>query len=280
MAAAGENERASMSEQYACDFSDRALFDKHDALCSLEERVEQLHNEWPLTDRNRRNLIRALESMDLGAREAFISKYAGRLEKVDAVNSLKYSDFAYWARRNVVIAEWLHLDNSRPLDILDIGAGPGSFGMVASSMGHRVIGTDVADDWYNELCKVTGAARLVAPVIRGERYKPVDARFDLITIMLPVFHRKRVAGKREYWSVEDWRLFLLGLAEDLLQPNGQIFILMPLDKDDSGNLSYSPLLEWSRQRGAQIDRTFPNKPVKHIHFQRAAAETFGCATRR
>jgi len=45
-------------------------------------------------------------------------------------------------------------------------------------------------------------------------------------------------------------------------------------------LSYSPLLEWSRQRGAQIDRTFPNKPVKHIHFQRATAETFGCATRR
>jgi len=264
-----------MSEEYAFeDFCDASISDKHDALCSPEEPVKQLDRDWPLTDRTRRNLTRALQSMDLVAREAFVRKHRDRLENIDTLNSLKYSDFAYWARRNAVIAEWLDLDNSHPLDILDIGAGPGSFAMVVQSMGHRVIGTDVADDWYDELCKVTRATRLVAPVVRGERYKPLNARFDLITIMLPVFHRKRVAGKREYWSIEDWRLFLLGLVEDLLRPNGRIFILMPLDKDDGENLSYSPLLEWSRERGALVDRTFPNKPVRHILFPRVTEQTF------
>lgn len=265
-----------MSEKYAfVDLPDVAISDKHDALSSLEDRVKQLESDWPLTDRTRGNLIRALGGIDLEAREAFIQRHRDRLENIDTLNSLKYSDFAYWTRRSAVLAEWLDLDNSQPLDILDIGAGPGNFGMVAQSMGHRVIGTDVADDWYDELCKVTRATRLVAPVVRGERYKPVETRFDLITIMLPVFHRRRVSGKREYWSIEDWRLFLLGLVEDLLQPNGRIFLLMPLDIDDAGRLSYSPLLEWARDRGATIERTFPNKPVKHILFHQATEKTFG-----
>src|SRR5437763_16890412 len=99
-----------MSEEYAFeDLSDASISDKHDALCSLEERVKQLDSDWPLTERTRRNLTRALESMDLVAREAFVRKHRGRLENIDTLNSLKYSDFAYWARRNAVIAEWLDL---------------------------------------------------------------------------------------------------------------------------------------------------------------------------
>src|SRR6059058_1826745 len=123
-----------MSEEYAFeDLCDVSIPDKHDALCPLEERVKQLDSDWPLTDRTRRNLMRALESMDLVAREELVRKHRGRLQDIDTLNSLKYSDFAYWARRNAVFAEWLDLDNSHPLDILDIGAGPGSFGMVAKS---------------------------------------------------------------------------------------------------------------------------------------------------
>lgn len=180
-----------MSEKYELlDLSDFAGGERHDALCSLQDRVKQLECDWPLTERTRSNLSRALESLDLEAREAFIRKHRGRLENIDQLNSLKYSDFVYWARRNALIAEWLDLDNSPPLSILDIGAGPGR------------------------------------------------------------------------------------LVEDLLQSKGQIFILMPLDKDDAGNLSYSPLLEWSRQRGARVATTFPSKPVKHIHFLEATEKTF------
>ncbi len=247
---------------------------RHDPLCSFPERVEQLEAAKPMSDRTRANLVRALDSINPAERESFLEKHRDKLQDIETLASVKYADFGYWAHRNVILAEWLDLDRSPPLDILDIGAGSGNFGMVAQSMGHRVIGTDVADDWYDELCKLTKVTRLVAPVVRGERYKPVDQRFDLVTIMLPAFHRKRVKGKREYWSVEDWRLFLLGLVQDLLKPNGSIFILMPLDKDDEGNLSYSPLVEWSRERGARLDRTFKKGPVRHILFNPATEATF------
>ncbi|HEX2802795.1 MAG TPA: hypothetical protein VHN55_02250, partial [Sphingomicrobium sp.] len=247
---------------------------RHDPLCSFPERVEQLEAAKPMSDRTRANLVRALDSINPAERESFLEKHRDKLQDIETLASVKYADFGYWAHRNVILAEWLDLDRSPPLDILDIGAGSGNFGMVAQSMGHRVIGTDVADDWYDELCRLTKVTRLVAPVVRGERYKPVDQRFDLVTIMLPAFHRKRVKGKREYWSVEDWRLFLLGLVQDLLKPNGSIFILMPLDKDDEGNLSYSPLVEWSRERGARLDRTFKKGPVRHILFNPATEATF------
>lgn len=248
---------------------------RHDALCSFEERIEQLKARGPMTDRTRENLTRALASIDPSERRAFIDKYQDELNDIETLASVKYADLGYWAHRNILLAQWLDLDHSAPLDILDIGAGSGNFGMVAQSMGHRVIGTDVADDWYDELCKLTGVTRIVAPVMRGERYTPVDQRFDLITIMLPAFHRKRIKGKRVYWSVEDWRQLLLGLVQDMLKAGGKIFILMPLDKDDDGNLSYSPLVEWARERGARLDRTFRKGPVRHILFDPADESTFG-----
>ena len=264
-----------MKRQHLSDMIGVAAAPKrHDALCSFEERVAQLEARAPLSERTRVNIVRALETIDPGQREAFLDKHRDKLQDVETLASAKYADCGYWAHRNVILAEWLDLDRSPPLDILDIGAGSGNFGMVAQSRGHKVIGTDVADDWYDELCKLTRVTRLVAPVVRGERYKPADQRFDLITIMLPAFHRKRVKGKREYWSVEEWRLFLLGLVQDLLKPLGSIFILMPLDKDDEGNLTYSPLVEWARDRGARLDRTFMKGPVRHILFNPATEEIF------
>jgi len=248
---------------------------KHDALCSFSERIEQLDRSGSMSERTRANLVRALDSIDDEERAAFLEKYSGQLDDIETLAPIKYADFGYWALRNVQLAEWLDLDRSPPLDILDIATGSGNFGMVAQSMGHRFLGTDVANDWYAELCALTRVERLVAPVTRRERYKPVDRRFDLITTMLPAFHRRLVDGKREYWSVEDWRLFLLGLVNDLLKPNGRIFILMPLDKDDDGKLSYSPFVRWAYERGARLDRTNASGPLRHIEFNPATAETFG-----
>ncbi len=247
---------------------------RHDALCSFAERIDQLARQHPMTDRTRANLERALSSIDPAKREAFLAKHSDKLADIETVASVKYADIAYWAYYSVLYAEWLNLDRSPPLDILDIGMGSGNFLMVAQSMGHRGIGTDVDDPWYAELCELMGAERIIAPVSRGAPYKPVDRKFDLITIMMPAFHRRRVAGRREYWSVEDWRIFLLDLARDLLEPGGAIFIVMTRDTDDHGNVSYSPLLEWSRERGARLDRTTSDGPVRHILFDPATEETF------
>lgn len=247
---------------------------RHDALCSFAERVEQLQERTHMDERTRGNLIRALDSVDPEKREAFLQRHGKMLADIETLASVKYADLGYWGRRNVLLAQWLDLDRSPPLDILDIGAGSGNFGMVVQSMGHTYLATDVADPWYDELCKLTNVERMVAPVVRGERYVPVDRKFDMITIMLPAFHRKTVKGKRQYWAVEDWREFLLGLVEDMLKPNGRIFILMPLDKADDGTLSYSPFVQWAYDRGARLDRSAPKGPLRHIEFNPATRETF------
>ena len=249
---------------------------RHDAMSSFEERVQQLRQRnREMTERTLANLVRALDSVDPVKRAAFIERHREKLDDIETLASAKYADIGYWAHRNVLLAEWLELDRKPPLDILDIGMGSGNFSMVAQSMGHRSVGTDVFDEWYAELCDVMGAERIVAPVQLGAPYRPVDRKFDLITMMLPAFHKKTVKGKREHWSIEDWRQFLLGLVRDMLKPGGAIFILMPLDKGENGSLSYSPLVEWSRERGARLDRTFPKGPVRHILFDPATEATFG-----
>jgi hypothetical protein len=246
----------------------------HNAFEPFADRIAQLNAMLPMEARTRGNLERALASIDPAEREQFLASHKQRLQDLQTFGPAKYADFAYWAHRSTLVAEWLDLDTSPPLDILDIGMGSGSFAMVAQSMGHRVTGTDVADEWYDELCRLAGVKRVVAPIERGETYRPIDERFDLITIMLPVFHRRRVEGRREYWSVEDWRRLLGGLQRDLLKPGGAIFILMPLDKNDDGEESYSPLLAWAEEHGARLGRTHPSQPVGNILWRPVEAETF------
>src|SRR5207249_3363425 len=174
---------------------------RHDALCSFADRIEQLERRNPMTDRTRANLVRALDSVDPVKRRGFLERHGSKLADIETLASVKYADIGYWAHRNVLLAQWLDLDSRPPLEILDIGTGSGNFPMVAKSMGHRAVGTDVFDPWYDELCKLTDVERIVAPVRRGEPYTPVRRRFDLVTMMLPAFHRKTVQGKRQYWSV-------------------------------------------------------------------------------
>src|SRR4030095_715683 len=116
------------------------------------------------------NLVLALNSVDPIKRKAFLAKHGDRLKDIETLAAAKYADVGYWAHRNVLLAQWLDLDNSPPFDILDIGTGSGNFAMVANSRGHRAIGTDVFDPWYHELCGLTGVERVVAPVRRGEPY--------------------------------------------------------------------------------------------------------------
>jgi len=250
---------------------DQWTFDPRRRLSDAASAVEAFS---PMTPRTAANFARAMATLDQQAVDMFLDREEGRLGDFDPLGPVKYADFAFWTRRNVLLAEWLELDRMPPLDILDIGMGPGNFVMVANSMGHRCVGTDVADAWYGALCELAGAKRIIAPVEDAEPYRPAARRFDLITIMLPVFHRRSMNKQREYWTTERWGRFLRGLARDMLVEGGRIFILMPLDKADDGALSYSPLLPWARNLGARLDRTAPGEPVRHVLFENVGPDYF------
>jgi hypothetical protein len=222
----------------------------------------------------RRNLERALSEIDQAARAALLDRCGDELRDFDPSGPLKFADFVVWAFRKLLIAEWLELDHSPPLNILDIGMGSGSFAMVARSMGHRVVGTDVPDPWYDELCEIAGARRVIAPVESGRPYRIEGCPFDLITIMQPTFHRSRKGGNvRQYWSINEWAAFLTDVTA-MLSSRGRIFLVMPLDKLDDGDRRYSQVLAWAQSRGATLDRPFPQSPVSYVCFTHPTAETF------
>lgn len=247
-----------------------------DPFRSLDASIAEIEKRLGLTLRTRANLERALDTIDAAERDRFLERHADRLRAFSGSGPGKYADLAIWALRKVLVAEWLNLDNVPPLRILDIGMGSGSFSMVAQSMGHDVIGTDIADPWYAELCELQGARRIIAPVMEDQDFVVDGGPFDLVTIMLPVFHRVAVGGgKRRYWTIDKWRDFLSSVALNCLQQGGgDMFILMPLDKDETGNLSYSPVLGWAEARGAVVGRFFPSSPVNCILFRSATPADF------
>jgi hypothetical protein len=226
-----------------------------------------------MSESTRAHVLRALQMIDLQERDAILEKYREKFNS-GTFGFGKYADFVYWAVRNVRRAEWLGLDASPPVDILDIGMGGGNFGMVCQSMGHRFVGTDVRNPFYTELCQLAGVQRIEAPVRRGEAYRPIDKRFDLVTIMVPNFHRREVNGTLEYWPVEDWQFLLRGLAEDLLKNKGRIYIEMASDRQEDGTPTLSPLVHWSAGRAARMERLPSGGYNGQILFDPATADTF------
>ena len=243
---------------------------------SFERGLADLEAQVLVSTRTKHNIRRALAAIDQSARAELLARHQQALRSFDKFGPKKFADFVYWAFRNVLVAEWLGLDEADPMKILDIGMGGGGFAMVAESMGHKVIGTDVADPWYEELCRIASVERRVQPVVPGEPYRVSGGPFDLVTIMLPTFHRRMLRnGHRQYWSVDEWAVFLRGIVRDEITLDGSIFILMPLDKHADGTMEYSPLLDWGAARGARLGSTLDGVPIRHLLFERAAEQLRG-----
>ncbi len=154
-------------------------------------------------------------------------------------NRLKYLDTPTWAGGKFDHALRLGLHKSPPIRILDLGAGPGHFQLVAEYFGHETIGLDIPlraqapgpnRHLYDDLCDFFGApkidhrirARVALPVLSG--------RFDLITSFMTCFSTD---GKRAPWTVEDWIFLLTDLRDHVLAEAGRIYLnLTPGVYDD------------------------------------------------
>ena len=67
----------------------------------------------------------------------------------------KYIDLNRFVTKAVHEANKLGLLNSKPLHVLDIGCGSGYFLFVLKSLGHQVVGLDIADtSLYNDTVRL------------------------------------------------------------------------------------------------------------------------------
>lgn len=156
----------------------------------------------------------------------------------------KYLNFTAFAVSKFQHAVRLGLHKSPPLDILDLGAGPGHFALVCDYFGHRCLGLDVPLEptvpsldrhLYHDLCDLFGVATIAQAI---EAQKPLDLprRFDRVTCWMGKFHRAhRVSesGDAEFadWDVNDWAYLLRDLKTNALKDEFEIHLQLAPIKD-------------------------------------------------
>jgi len=125
-------------------------------------------------------------------------------------------------RRLVLLGLRLGLDRAPKQRILDLGCGTGYFLYVCRHFGHDVMGIDLPrnglfDAWVSFL-------KIPRVLFRIQPYTPLppsDGPFDLITAILPTFHKG--------WTEAEWKFFLNDV-HSRLSPNGKAYVMSNIAK--------------------------------------------------
>ncbi len=133
--------------------------------------------------------------------------------------NLKYLDCPFWIWHKLQKAVSLGLHKSEPLRIFDIGMGGGHFSYVCEKLGHEVKGIDIDIPEYGDVCALLGVHRKINRIEKTNSLPKDLGKFDFITAFASQFDYIK-AG--EYWSVDEWCLFIEDLSETMLNRPGKL----------------------------------------------------------
>jgi SAM-dependent methyltransferase len=121
-------------------------------------------------------------------------------------------------------AKRLDLDSSPPLDVLEIGIGPGYFLHVCQRLGHRVVGIDrPALKFWRDVCHWLGVEHIIDHSITPNTPLPVNGkRFDLVVSYECPFNYVR--SEDRLWNLPEWNFFFDHLRDDVLKPTGRLVL--------------------------------------------------------
>lgn len=153
-------------------------------------------------------------------------------------SELKYLDFPFWAHSKYSVGKKLELEKYAGDGLLDIGSGPGHFGLVARFSGCRYEGLDIAHPpWtpftkrhlYDDLCEFFQVERMMNPVRPLEKLQ-VPRRYRLVTCLMGNFCSHDVKeSRRKSWSWPEWEFLLSNLAADVLTPEYSMYFHVSRD---------------------------------------------------
>lgn len=148
---------------------------------------------------------------------------AKHLAKRTREGGLKWFDLAHYLKLRYEYVVELGLDQGPPLQILDIGCGPGHFGYVCQYFGHEFTGLDVPDaDIYTDLTQLFGVKRIVEAVQPATPLPPTP-KVDLVTAFHALFFRKK--GK-QLFTLAEWQFFMEDLITNHVKERGKIHFLL------------------------------------------------------
>jgi hypothetical protein len=125
---------------------------------------------------------------------------------------LKFADLDKEMTRAWKTVKGLGLDQSPPLDVLDLGLGAGYFLYVCQRLGHRVVGLDRPGlPVWPQICNWLGVKPIIEQLI--EPYKPLPTWEGASTSsrLLPVEHR--------LWTIAEWSFSFDDLRDHILSPD-------------------------------------------------------------
>jgi SAM-dependent methyltransferase len=139
---------------------------------------------------------------------------------------LKFGDLQKEMTRAWKTAKDLGLDVSPPLDILDLGLGPGYFLYVCQKLSHRVVGLDRPDlPVWPEIRKWLGVKTIIEHTIGANRALPkMGRRFDLVTAFACPFHY--VESQHRLWTIDEWNFFFDDVRDRILKPNRRLALIL------------------------------------------------------
>lgn len=155
----------------------------------------------------------------------------------------KYLAFPFWAHSKFRIARKLVARSSKELDVLDLGSGPGHFGLICRFLGHNFQGIDVISPpaWpgvessiFDSLCEYFEVPVIHKRILPGVQLDLVD-RYDLLTIQMGNFSKityetvdKTGIQKTttRLWTKDEWLFFIKDLVENVMKEKFVIHIHM------------------------------------------------------
>jgi SAM-dependent methyltransferase len=170
-------------------------------------------------------------------------------------HKLSYADVELWLTRSWKAARRLGLDKSPPLDVLEIGIGPGYFLYVCQQLGHRCVGIDRPGEYpfWKAVRQWLSVRNVVEHTIEPHKLLPKTlGTFDLVTAFRAQFNYN--AELERLWNLDEWSFFLDDLRDHVLRP-GARFALRLGKQEHKGNeglkRSDSELTEFMESRGAK-----------------------------
>jgi len=168
-----------------------------------------------------------------------------------------YEDAAYWIGVNVKRVQDLWLDRSPPLQILDLGSGPGYFLYLCRLFGHEGLGLDPDDEpFFRGTTQFFDVRRVIARINPQTPLPDLGKKFDLVTGHRVCFHRiaRNENGQWVEWSPADWEVFINDIRTRFLNENGRL--LLDFNPRPDGSSFFTPeLREFFLSQGARIFRS-------------------------
>lgn len=143
---------------------------------------------------------------------------------------VKYLDFPFWSISKLATAKSLGLNQAARHTVLDIGAGPGHFGVICKHLGHQHLGLEVplipdlpdqAVHLFDQLCDIFRVERFRERIEAGKALQ-VPGRFSLIVCLMGTFMAYGTEEGRP-WNWDNWRFFLNDLAVNHTYPHSLLY---------------------------------------------------------